>query len=251
LHLRKTSVIICISLLALLLSGCGKTKYAVDPQSGIMVRQDNPEKTIVTYYELLGAGSYEAAHGLYSKSSRENIPVEMLERVIRVNNLENATLAQVFPARLAGDLAIVAHIQVNRFPGMDTEVPMFGISTLRKEGKVWAMVRDWDELSKEQTLAVARLMVEADKEVEAAIPDMNLDENQLSRLLAQLNMLRTQHEEIVFALEDPEAYMEKQRANMSEEDADRDDDPFERPRDHDFFDFENDAMEGYENSSFH
>jgi hypothetical protein len=228
---------ILLVLYILLISGCGN-KPMVDPQSGIMIRRHTPEATVITYFELLGWESFEAAHRLYTKESRDAVPVEMLERIITVNNLSSAQLKEMFPTRVEGKLAIVPHIQVNRFPGMPEASSMFGISTLKKEGKVWALTRDADELSDEEFMTVAKMMLTYTEELKDKLGELSgFTETQLSGLAGQLLAMQVQYEEVITILEDPEEYARIMEERMAQKLGEiDDDDPYTMPLDHYFDD---------------
>ena len=123
---------------------------------------------------------------------------------------------------------------VNRFPGMPEASAMLGISTLIKEGKVWAMARDTDELSNEDFMKVAIMMLEYSKELQTKLPERKgFSETQLERLEGQLMALQIQYEEVIAMLEDPEEYARIMEERMAEKLSNMDDeDPFSKPLDH-------------------
>lgn len=110
-----------------------------DPQSGIVVRQDNPVNTVKSYYNLLEHESYDFAVLLFEQMIRDNVNGDVLRASEEQGGLVDAQLVKITSSTVIDNYAVAALI---RLPKDTPEQPAMSLITLREiEGK-WEITQD-------------------------------------------------------------------------------------------------------------
>lgn len=137
----------------------------VDPETGIVVKQDTPENAITSYYELLSRKQYEKVRELITPGSRELIDAKTMEDMIKRTRMENAVLEKVFPAAVDGDLAVAGYVRSATIEG---KVFMVGLAVFKINNNKWEKIESAQELSLEELERVIKMAIKVEDDMLAA-----------------------------------------------------------------------------------
>lgn len=176
----------------------------VDPESGIIVKQDTPENTIYSYYELLSRKEYEKVRMLTTPASRKAVDVKTMTQMISKTRMENAVLEKVFPAGIDGDLAVVGYI---RSATIEKKVFMVGLAVFKINNNQWEKMESANELKLDQLEKVIKMAVKVEENMLATkATDYDItnftNREQVQMITSQVTAMLENHKQSLVQLQD-------------------------------------------------
>jgi hypothetical protein len=130
-----------------------------DEATGLIVRQDNPENTLKSYYRLLEEKSYDSAVSLFSRESAQILDGDLLEAYLEENRMDQAKLAKLFSSHVLGEYAVVGSIREVNFNGSEAQ-PVLALLTLKENGGKWEIIEQLNDANIEEVKEVLERALE-------------------------------------------------------------------------------------------
>jgi len=139
-----------------------KVLSRVDEQSGIMINTGTTEETVISYFELLRKGRYDAAVALQTQASRKSFNAAVLKYRESLVKMTGASLAKVFSARIEEGMALVGYIREVSFLGNSEASAVVGITLLKRNPSTgeWQIINDLKEIPPQGIPAFLKQMLE-------------------------------------------------------------------------------------------
>jgi hypothetical protein len=180
---------------------------AVDSNTGVVIRVNKPEHTVVTFFELVGRESYEQAYNLLTVSSRLRLMPEDFSDSFRITGAHEARLVEVIPGPETENIAIVAHTRLNKLRGSG-EFALFAVEVLRKRttADIWEISRDFGEFSEAERQWLLPVLVSFEEELlERDDVFQSINAERRSEIEKQLQALLARHRASLEKIEAGEA----------------------------------------------
>lgn len=144
--------ILIIAALGIPANGAGNAIWK-DENTGVVVRQNNPENTVQSFYNLLQKEGYDAAVLLFEEEQRANIDSNLLKEYTESSKTDTANILYNFPSGEMGDIAVVGTVLKVNLEEMG-EQPLVSMLTLKKNEGKWEIVQDFQEADMKQVKMV-------------------------------------------------------------------------------------------------
>lgn len=124
-----------------------------DENTGVVVRQNNPENTVKSFYSLLQKEGYDAAVLLFEEEQRANINSNLLKDYTVSSKTDTAKIVNTFASGEIGDIAVVGTVlKVNLEE--NGEQALVSMLTLKKNNGKWEIVQDFNNADMQQVKMV-------------------------------------------------------------------------------------------------
>ncbi|MBO8169798.1 MAG: hypothetical protein H0Z35_11535 [Thermoanaerobacteraceae bacterium] len=171
----------------------------VDEVTGIVVKQDTPENTLISYYELIKNGAYESAYCLLTRESREAVSVDMIKELVERTGMHGAELAKIFPAEVDGELALVPYIRTAYF---NKESAILAISVMEIQDGHWCILKSIEHYSDEQLKKILTMAIEISDEL-GRDPLEEFNDYQQGQVQRQIKAMRQTYKRVLETIDNP------------------------------------------------
>lgn len=177
--------------------------FAVDKETGILIKQDTPENALTSYYELMSRKRYEQVRNLTTPISRKSVDIKTMTDMIKKTRMENAVLEKIFPANVDGDLAVVGYV---RSATLEGKVFMVGLAVYKINDNRWEKIEQASELKIDELEKVIKSAIKVEDVMLAAKKDnygiADLTKEQVKMITDQVSAMLANHKQSLVQLQE-------------------------------------------------
>ncbi|MGI6065708.1 MAG: hypothetical protein ACOYI2_04355 [Bacillota bacterium] len=159
-----------------------------DEGTGLLVKQENPAKTIESFFRLMENDGFDAAVLLFTEEERAYLSGDSLKENFQNTQINGSKLIKVFPSSITGTYAVVASLRTIDFKNEGVQ-PVISFHTLVEKNGKWEII----QLLNNANIMDVKQIIERALEVSNRVlndPLMEFDQDQKASIIMQAEMGR-------------------------------------------------------------
>ena len=159
-----------------------------DEDTGLLVRQETPAKTMESFYRLAENDGFDAAVLLFTEEEQVYLNGDILEAYFQNMQMNDSKLIKVFSSSITGEYAVVASLSEIDFKNEGVQ-PVVSFHTLTEKNGKWEIIQ---MLNDAELLHVKQIFERALEVSDRILKDSlaEFDQDQKENIIVQVKMGR-------------------------------------------------------------